>query len=337
MAGIEVSEGMPGKHSRLYRHLTERHRTAAMHLARNPDITLQRLRSSHDVFVLKDAESDREFVLKSFAGRQGSSRRLARYLDHEYSCLKLARKIGVVGRHWRTVKPICRDREALFFVEEKAEGASLDHHLFREVATGSSRLCARLDLLAGFFASLHRRTMTRQPANVSSLQEELGRHADQSRREGGLDGGEQRETRSLIRRWCHSPPIRSAPRSLTHGDATTTNFIYAGDRLVAIDLERSKCRDPVYDLGMMAGELFGAALSATPNPYNADRYIGHLYWKYAGNFRNQRGTFNRLTARNPLYMANSLLRMSRNGYFSAGHREKLAFYALECLRSPIPR
>jgi aminoglycoside phosphotransferase (APT) family kinase protein len=335
MAGIEVREGRLSKSSSLYRHLTEQHRAAAMHIGRNPDITLLKLSGSHDVFLLKDAESGSEFVLKSFAGHRGSGR-LERYLDNEYDSLKRIRKIGVCSRHWTVVKPVCRDRKALFFVEEKAEGTPLDHHLSREMAGDDGWLDKKLDLLAGFLASLHRKTATGQPMNISSLRHELERHAAQSRREGGLDGGERREARSLIRRWCDSPAIRHAPRSFTHGDATTTNFIYDRDRLVAIDLERSKFRDPVYDLGMLAGELFNTALCATANPYRADRYLGRLYWKYAGNFRDQQGTFDRLTARNPLYMANSLLRMSRNGYFSVGHRKKLAFYAMECLRSPVP-
>jgi aminoglycoside phosphotransferase (APT) family kinase protein len=201
---------------------------------------------------------------------------------------------------------------------------------------GRGRLEEKLDLLAGFFASLHRKTATRQHVDVSSLRAELERHASQSRRAGGLDDGELREARPLIRRWCGSHAIRRAARSLTHGDATTTNFIYRNRCLVVIDLERSKYRDPVYDLGMMAGELFNAALTATTDPYRADHYIRHLYVKYAGNFPDPRGTFDRLTARNPLYMANSLLRMSRNDYFSADHRQKLAYYALECLRSRVP-
>jgi aminoglycoside phosphotransferase (APT) family kinase protein len=337
MAGIEVREGRLSKSSRLYRHLTERHRAAALRIGRHPDIALRKLSGSHDVFLLKCAGSGRELVLKSFAKHQGPSGRLERYLDNEYDSLKRIRKFGVTSRHWTAVKPVCRDREALFFVEEKAEGTPLDHHLSREIADGDDRLYEKLDLIAGFFASLHHKTRVRQPANAFSLRQELERHAAQSCRAGGLDGGEQREARSLIRRWCDSSAIRHAARSLTHGDATTTNFIYNRDRLVAIDLERCKYRDPVYDLGMLAGELFSVAMSATSNPYNADRYLGHLYWKYAGNFRDQQGTFNRLTARNPLYMANSLLRMSRNGYFSVEHRKKLGFYALECLRSPVPK
>jgi aminoglycoside phosphotransferase (APT) family kinase protein len=215
--------------------------------------------------------------------------RLERYLDNEYDSLKRVRKIGVSSRHWTVVKPICRDRKALFFVEEKAEGTPLDHHLFQQMAGHDGRLDEKLDLLAGFFAGIHRKTVTRQQVNVSSLRNELERYAAQSRRADGLDDGELHEARSLIRRWCGSPVIRHAERSLTHGDATTTNFICKGDRLIAIDLERSRWRDPVYDLGMMAGELFSAALSMTSNPYNVDR------------------------------------------------RKRLAFYALECLRSPVPK
>ena len=337
MAGIEVREGRLSKSSRLYRHLTERHRAAAMHLGRHPRFTLRKLSGSHAVFLLEDADSGQELVLKSFAERGRTTGRLKRYLDDEYECLKRIRKIGVCSRHWTAVKPLCRDRRGLFLVEEKADGTPLDRHLAREMANGDGRMDEKLDLLAGFFASLHGKTATRKRVNVSSLRKELERHASQSRHAGSLDRGELDEARWRIRQWCASPVIRHVARSLTHGDATTTNFICQDDRLVVIDLERSRYRDPVYDLGMMAGELFGAALSATSNPYRADRHIRHLYEKYAGNFRDPRGMFDRLTARNPFYMANSLLRMSRNDYFSADHRRRLGYYALECLRSRIPK
>jgi aminoglycoside phosphotransferase (APT) family kinase protein len=336
MAGIEVREGRLSKSSRLYRHLTERHRAVAMHLGRHPCFTLRKLSGSHDVFLLEDADSGQEHVLKSFAGRGRTTGRLKRYLDDEYECLKHIHKIGVCSRHWAAVKPLCRDRKGLFLVEEKAEGTSLDRHLPREMARCDGRLDEKLDLLAGFFASLHGKTATRKRVNVSSLRKELERHASQSRGAGSLDRGELDEARSLIRKWCDSPVIRQVVRSLTHGDATTTNFLCQDGRLVAIDLERSRYRDPAYDLGMMAGELFGAAMNTTSNPYRADRHIRRLYEKYAGNFQDPQGTFDRLTLRNPLYMANSLLRMSRNDYFSADHRRRLSFYALECLRSGPP-
>jgi aminoglycoside phosphotransferase (APT) family kinase protein len=222
-------------------------------------------------------------------------------------------------------------------VEEKADGTPLDRHLSREMAHGDGQLDEKLDPLAGFFASPHRKTATRKRVNASSLRKELERHASQSRLAGSLDRGELDEARSRIRQWCASPVPRHADRSLTHGDATTTNFICHEDRLVVIDLERSRYRDPVYDLGMMAGELFGAAMNAKSDPYRADRHIHRLYERYASNFRDPRGTFDRLTARNPLYMANSLLRMSRNDYFSVDHRRRLGYYALECLRSRIPK
>jgi Predicted choline kinase involved in LPS biosynthesis len=286
-----------------------------MNVGRHPVFILRRISASHDVFVLTDNRSDSEFILKSFARRHARASSLERYMDNEYDSLKRAGEIGIGSHHWRVVRPVCRDRKALFFVEEKAEGVSLDRHMHRELAGGVGRLDEKLDLLAGFFARLHRKTSTGQHVNASSMRKELDRHVVQSWQAGGLSHRDMREALSLSLKWCGSSAIRHATSSLTHGDATPANFICDGDRLFVIDLERSKYRDPAYDLGMMAGELFAAALSARSNPYDADPYIGRLYRKYAGNFNDWNGTFSRLTARNPLYMANSLLRMSRNGYF----------------------
>ena len=84
---------------------------------------------------------------------------------------------------------------------------------------------------------------------------------------------------------------------------------------------------------MMAGELFNEALISTGNPYRADPYIGYMYRSYASHFNDPDTAFAGAVARNPLYMANSLFRMSRNYYYSSDHRKKLAFYAMKCLRS----
>jgi hypothetical protein len=84
---------------------------------------------------------------------------------------------------------------------------------------------------------------------------------------------------------------------------------------------------------MMAGELCHYAMLYTGNPYLADPFIGHMYWVYAGNFSDQYAKFIQVTRRNPLYMANSLLRISRNGSLDVEYRRRLAYHAVECLKS----
>lgn len=339
MTGIRVKAGRLEKGSRLYRHLTERHRARAMGLGSHPEIRLEALGGSHEVFLLKDSDTGREYVLKSYYEEDTAWEDLRKHLDSEYDCLKHVRKIGVDSRHCRIVKPLCRDREGLFMVEEHVNGTDLSHYISDALGHGghgNGQLYEKLDLLAGFLGRLHARTATSGTVHASSIARELDRHARESYEAGAMNKDMLREIRKLARKWCSDRSIKGAKVSLTHGDVTPSNFIYSRDRVFAIDMERSRYRDPIYDLGLIAGELLGSAMARSGDPRKADPYIGHIFWKYAGRFNDQFGTFLRLTKRNPLYMANSLLRMARNPYHPGEHKRRLAAHALECLRSPLP-
>ena len=336
MAGLEIKEGRVSKNSGLYRSLTENCRHEIMGLRSHPDLSLKQLSGSHPVFLIKDHDSDKRFILKSFFDHGVSTSRLLRRLDKEYGRLKYLARLQAGGRRTRCVKPVCRDRKALFIVEEEVKGRNLGHFAKEAMRKDGSRLYDKLDLLTGFLFDMHSKTASGERIDAGVLYSELARHAIQSLKAGSVSRHKFRKVLGLARRWCHSYGIRHAYRSMVHGDATVSNFLFRGNRMFAIDLERSMYVDPVYDLGMIAGELFNEALTHADNPYRADPYIGHMYWAYSGHCGDQRTTFCQLTSRNPLYMANSLLRMSRNEFFSPDHRQKLAEYALKCLQSPPP-
>ena len=336
MAGITIEEGRVGKRSRLYRHLTEPRRRKAMHLGNSPELSLKRLNGSHPVFLLKEADGGRQYILKSFTEHGVSTSRLLRIMNKEYDRLKYLERIRPGGGRSRCARPVCRDRAGLFFIEEAVRGRSLGKYAAEWLRRGHGPPEAQLDLLAGFLYDLHSCTATGTAVRPGVVRKELQKHVVQARDHGSLGNAELGEARKLVDRWCRSTGIRTAKLSLVHGDATVSNFMFRGGRMFAIDLERSRCADPAYDLGTMAGELFNEALAHTGNPYKADPCIHLLYRSYAERSRDPGAEFASLTARNPLYMANSLLRMSRNRYFTPDHRRKLAFYAMECLRSPVP-
>jgi hypothetical protein len=195
------------------------------------------------------------------------------------------------------------------------------------------KLYEKLTMLAGFFGLLHKRTRRSSRIRASGIRAELKKHARQASLGGAFTPKELRRMERLIDEACSRHVIGDAKRSLVHGDANPSNFLYGHGRLYVIDMERAGYRDPVYDLGMVAGELFHYAMRYGGNPYKADPFIGHLYWMYAGNYRDQLGTFIRLTRRNPLYMANSLLRIARHPFFSREYKRRLAYHAGECLKS----
>ncbi|HMK47305.1 MAG TPA: aminoglycoside phosphotransferase family protein [Methanocella sp.] len=335
-SGITVEEGRVSRGSRLYRHLTDPDRARAMKLGVHPKFSLKKLGGSHPVFLLRDRVSKRLFVLKSFQERGVPSKKLRRRMKLEYERLKFLASLDVGRGYARAVRPICRDTEGLFLVEEFVHGLDLGHYAVKSLRNCCADFYRTLNLLSGFLGGLHLKTATEGRAGLNSPSEAIEKHSEQAFCHGSVSVEDMIEIRRLARVWSETGAIADAKKSFVHGDATVSNFIFRDGRMFVIDVERARYADPVFDLGMMAGEIFNKALICTGNPYAADPFIGHMYWVYSGNFADQLGTFRRLTARNPFYMANSLLRISRNMYYPINHRQTLAQYALRCLQSRLP-
>ena len=70
-----------------------------------------------------------------------------------------------------------------------------------------------------------------------------------------------------------------------HGDATPANFLFGrGMDVAAIDLERMKRGDRMFDVGRIAGELQHSFMAATGDKARAEPFIGHFLWEYCGHF-----------------------------------------------------
>lgn len=72
---------------------------------------------------------------------------------------------------------------------------------------------------------------------------------------------------------------------LVHGDMTPTNVLF-GDGLwvIAMDLERMKTTDRVFDPGRVAAELKHAFLLHGGDDRQAEPFIGHCLGEYACRF-----------------------------------------------------
>jgi thiamine kinase-like enzyme len=322
------------KRPRLYDCLKERGLRKAVRLGRHPRLRVTRLGGSHAVYLVNDEKSHKKFILKSFESRGIPDTRSLKYMHREYGRLKQAdRLINHTG--WvRVVRPLYRSDRGDYFAEQYVSGTPLGHYIKEAMARGNDGpLYEKLTMLAGFFGLLHKKTRRTSRVKPSNIRDELKKHARQASRGGAFTQKELKAMERLIDEACSLGLVRRARKSLVHGDANPSNFLYDDKRLYVIDMERAEYRDPVYDLGMMAGELFHYAMRYGGDPYRADRFIGHFYWLYAGNFKDQLGTFIRLTKRNPLYMANSLLRIARHPHFSLKYKRRLAYHAVECLKS----
>jgi aminoglycoside phosphotransferase (APT) family kinase protein len=323
-----------GRHTRLYRYLKDRGLWKATRISRDPDLKVLKLGGSHDVYLVEDDRSHKGFILKSFEKHGASTSKTAERMEKEYSRLKRAgRALG--HRGWaRVARPYCKSDKGDFFAEEYFGGTPLGSYVRRAIENGKKdELYDKLSYLSGFLAILHKNTRKKSHIRLAGIGGEIKRHARQAGMGGVLTHLELEDMDRLVDRACSSGIIRSAHMALVHGDTNPSNFLYRPGRMYVIDMESSRFMDPVYDLGMMAGELFHFAMRYGGDPYEADPFIGHLYWIYAGNFKDQLGTFIRLTKRNPLYMANSLLRIARHPFFSTEYKRRLAYQAGECLKS----
>jgi aminoglycoside phosphotransferase (APT) family kinase protein len=322
------------EHSRLYRYLKDRGLRKATRISRDPDLSVLKLGGSHDVYLIDDRRSNRKFILKSFEKNGVSASRTARRMEKEYSRLKQADHI-LKHRDWvRVARPYCKSDKGDFLVEKYISGTPLGSYIRDTMENGEKgKLFEKLTFLSGFLAILHKKTGKYDRISPSNIRGEVKKHARQASNGGAMTRDELKEMDRLIDQACSHKLIKSAHASLVHGDANPSNFLYDPCSMYVIDMESSRFMDPVYDLGMMSGELCHFAMLYGHDPHKADPFIGHLYWMYAGNFKDQLGTFISLTKRNPLYMANSLLRIARHPFFSLEYKRRLAYHAGECLKS----
>lgn len=319
--------------SRLYAYLKGPFKRIAR-LKRASVIYTKRLRGSHQVYLIRDPRSHRKFILKSFHSPGLPSSVSDRRMNKEYRRLKMFHRLGIDESWFDVVRPLGKSDSGQFFVEEYVHGQALGEFMKKAFVDGDDKaLYDKLAMFSGYMALLHKKTRRSSRVRMAYVRKELHEHLEQSHMAGSMDRPQLQKARPLVDHACAYPMIRDVRRCLVHGDANPSNFLFNDGRMYVIDVERSGYRDPVYDMGMMAGELFHYAMLYTGNPYRADPFIGHMYWVYAGNFSDQYAKFLQITRRNPLYMANSLLRISRNSSLAVEYRRRLAYHAVECLKS----
>ena len=119
-----------------------------------------------------------------------------------------------------------------------------------------------------------------------------------------------------------------------HGDATPANFLFGdGMDVAAIDLERMKRGDRMFDVGRVAGELQHAFMRDSGDRHRADPFIGHFLREYSCHFPDRQWMFESVTARAPYYMALNLLRIARNDYIDPDYGGRLVRQAKRLLRA----
>lgn len=210
-------------------------------------------------------------------------------------------------------------------VEEYCGGTSLSSIIDGAIhLDAGQRLFAKLTSLAYFLATLHNRTANGDGVDFAhdcAYHDQLIRKLQSKQFISNWDADEFYWLRD---RWREQPRMWEDQQVLVHGDATPTNFLF-GDKLnvIAIDLERMKRADRVFDLGRISGELQYSFLQATGNKYAAESFIGHFLWEYACHFPDRDRAFRSITGRVRFHMGLTLLRIARNSWVSGACRQRL--------------
>ena len=254
----------------------------------------------------------------------------------EYEGLETLRRYDLIGSPHHVIRPLgfSRDINGVLAVEYYS-GEEFSHAIARATLhRDDAHLYWRLKALASFLATQHNRT-----ANGASVDfdpdckyfDTLVGRLRKTHRIGQWDIDELSWLRDC---WRDRPRMWQDRQVWLHGDATPANFLFGhGMDVAAIDLERMKRGDRMFDVGRVAGELQHAFMSATGDWHRAEPFIGHFLWEYSRHFPDGQRTFESITARAPYYMALNLLRIARNDYIGPDYSEKLVKRAKKLLRA----
>jgi Ser/Thr protein kinase RdoA (MazF antagonist) len=222
---------------------------------------------------------------------------------------------------------------ALGLVQEWEEGRNLDYFLQRAIyQDDGDPLFARLGRLASFLAGLHQKTLNGRSVDWGPVKTYCQKVLTQLSGEGLFSAEAIKIFSWLMAQWLSRLAGSNTFQVLVHGDATPTNFIFPSEReLVALDLERVKYSDRVWDLGMVCGEIKHAFLWRRRDPSGAEPFIRHFLQGYASFFPESEKMFKRICRVNPFIMAVTELRIARNAYLDRPYRGCLIREAKECL------
>ena len=118
---------------------------------------------------------------------------------------------------------------------------------------------------------------------------------------------------------------------LLHGDATPTNFLSPEGRAVAVDLERLRPGDRLFDLSWVAGELRHAWGWRGRDFGESEAASECFFQSYLAALPADADLTRRIFMLNPFYMALAELRIARNSYLTFEYRRALVTEAQRCL------
>jgi len=296
-----------------------------------------RLSGSNVVYAYQEKFSQVKIICKFYGPKFGLDLDKAAWkARQEYEGLRTLRQYNLVGSPHHVIRPLgfSRDINAVLAVEYYA-GEEFSHAIARATQhRDDAHLYWRLKALAYYLATQHNRTANGARVDFDADCGYFDTVAGRLRKAHRIGSDDADELSRLRDRWRDRPRMWEDQQVWLHGDATPANFLFGdGMDVAAIDLERMKRGDRIFDVGRVAGELQHAFMRDAGDRHRADPFIGHFLWEYSCHFPDRQRTFESVQARVPYYMALNLLRIARNDYIDRYYAGRLVRQAKRLLQA----
>jgi Phosphotransferase enzyme family len=295
---------------------------------------------SQDVYLYEELQGRVRIVVKFHANRHSNSPLLPQNTgEKEYHDLLYLRSLGFTSTPHYVVKPLgYNPRIGNALLVEYLEGDQLCSVINNAISQGNrDRLYRKLAALANFLATLHNRTAGDWRVNHEETHDYAGKLIHSLVTKCGMSLADCEELNFLRDQWRAKSCMWEDRAVLVHGDATPSNFIFGrGRHTMAIDFERMKWADRVFDLGRLCGELKHFFFRATGDAHAAEPFIGHFLWEYCCDFPDRMSAFWAITRRIPFHMGITLLRIARNSWIDWEYRWRLVREAKAILWKALP-
>jgi aminoglycoside phosphotransferase (APT) family kinase protein len=306
---------------------------------REPQLAFRvfRLSGSNEVYKYEEKFSGTKVICKFYGTRfRTDLDKAAGMARQEYEGLETLRRYQLVGSPHHVIRPLglCRDINGVLAVEYYA-GEEFSQAIARATQhRDDEHLYSRLKALAYFLATQHNRTANGATVDFDPECRYFDTIVGRLRKADRIGQRDSGELSGLRDRWRDRPQMWQDRQVWLHGDATPANFLFGHDMdVAAIDLERMKRGDRMFDVGRVAGELQHAFMRDCGDRHRAEPFIGHFLWEYSCHFPDREQTFQSITARAPYYMALNLLRIARNGYIGQDYSRRLVKQAKRLLQA----